>query len=596
MGIKYKGIVVFFLQWACITLSQDWLPVVNRGGREYFTLELKEGMSFLTLVNSSSIPLDTLLKDNPDIRHQTAPGTIIYIRAERSDVKYSVVSGDTPFRIAKQFDVSLEALYASNPKLENEALKVGQIVFIHKGLIRQKKEAFDPPKITEAKINSTPDDIVLRGFEFGDSILFYKVRSGETLSEIAKRFFTKSNKLRELNKLKGDKLKVGTTLKIPIIEDDILPLQHSIKSIELATNSKIENGPLEDANNFPPTKVDFFKIGVFLSFGMDTINYPLKGLPKMAMEFYMGAKMAIDSLDRMGCKGEVRFFDYCSSKEQIANLISSGTLDDYHVLIGPVQMEAGQLLEPFCEERNIAYVYQGMSLPKIKSRKSNVFYVHTEMIPQLEKLSRLAQDAASSNQVIFYQTNLPSDTARERNFLAKYNQLAENGNNRIICADFTTLKGLLNSGKQNVVICVSLDKQKVLELTSTTIKNKTAVKLVGLKEWTDWKELNGTLKNESDFFYYSTSCLDYSNPSVKQFHKEFRSIYNVDLSKFSLFGFDVILGFAGRITECATSMPYHGLFIKFDYPENSNIPTRYNYGLSLCRFKNFKQIKDAKFN
>jgi len=595
MGIKYNCIVVFFLNWACTSLSQGWLPVENRGGRAYFVIELQEGMSVLSLVNSSAIPLDTFLKDNPKLGSQSALGTKIFIRAKRGDLAYKVLPGDTPFRIAKQFDIALDSLYSSNPRIQNTALKVGQSLQIRKGLIRLGRDAFETPKsFTEEKVPANKD-INERSFEFEDSILFYKVRSGENLSELAKRFFIKISELKTLNALKSNTLQAGTTLKIPINKEVFLPVQHDVQAIQLANPMHTVNEANELSSSPAFQKLEYFKIGVFLPFGFDTLRFPLKGLSKMAMEFYMGAKMAVDSLEGLGCKGEVRYFDYCSGRDKIEDLISSGTLDDYNVLIGPMHNEDAILLTQYCEEKNIAMVYQGMNLPKIKSLKSNIYYVHTEMTLQLEKLSSLALEAARTNQVVFYRTNLPSDTARERYFLERYNQLSFNNHDRIISADLTTLKGLLGSGNQNVVISVSLDKQKVLELNSLALKNKTSVKLLGLKEWTDWKEINATINNESDFFYFSTSCLDYSNPSVKKFHKVFRAIYNSDLTKFSLFGFDVILGFAGSVSTCSSSLPYKGLFVKFDYPENKNTPTSFNNGLVLCRFKNFKQIKDAKF-
>jgi LysM repeat protein len=43
----------------------------------------------------------------------------------------------------------------------------------------------------------------------------YKVKSGDTLSEIAEKFHVPLSKLKKANNLRSDKIKIGQTLKIP---------------------------------------------------------------------------------------------------------------------------------------------------------------------------------------------------------------------------------------------------------------------------------------------------------------------------------------------------------------------------------------------
>ena len=114
--------------------------------------------------------------------------------------EYTVVAGDTPAGIVKKFNnqFKLQALLDANPKLKPTAMHPGDKLVLPPASVR----APGTPAPTPSAALQTANDE-------------YKVKSGENLTTIAAAHGTTVKKLRDLNNLKTDFLKVGQVLKLP---------------------------------------------------------------------------------------------------------------------------------------------------------------------------------------------------------------------------------------------------------------------------------------------------------------------------------------------------------------------------------------------
>jgi LysM repeat protein len=110
---------------------------------------------------------------------------------------YVVVSGDTLAKIAKAHGVTVKALEAANPGVEPKKLKIKQKLTI---------PGASPAADTGSAAAAAP------GSAGGES---YAVKSGDTLSKIAKRHGVSLKALKAANNLTTDHIKVGDKLVIP---------------------------------------------------------------------------------------------------------------------------------------------------------------------------------------------------------------------------------------------------------------------------------------------------------------------------------------------------------------------------------------------
>jgi LysM repeat protein len=117
---------------------------------------------------------------------------------EAAGTEYVVVKGDSLWKIAKKNGVTVKAIEAANPGIDPARLKVGQKISI--------PAASSAP---ESATGVTGSASAAPGQEI------YIVKSGDTLSKIAKSYGTTIKAIESENGLSTTRIKVGEKLKIP---------------------------------------------------------------------------------------------------------------------------------------------------------------------------------------------------------------------------------------------------------------------------------------------------------------------------------------------------------------------------------------------
>jgi LysM repeat protein len=113
---------------------------------------------------------------------------------------YAVVNGDSFYKIAKVNGISVRALADANPGVDSARLKIGQILQVPAS--EASPTATSAPSTGLASTISRPE-------------VLYVVKSGDTLSSIAKAQGTTVKSLKAANGLSGDRILAGAELKIP---------------------------------------------------------------------------------------------------------------------------------------------------------------------------------------------------------------------------------------------------------------------------------------------------------------------------------------------------------------------------------------------
>lgn len=120
--------------------------------------------------------------------------------------EYTVVKGDSPARIAKANGVSLNALMAANPGLVPSKLKIGQKIAI------PAPAAGAAPAIKSPTPGTATDAAPAAPSATGGT---HVVKTGDTLTKIAKQHGVTVAQLRAANGMKTNRLLVGQKLKVP---------------------------------------------------------------------------------------------------------------------------------------------------------------------------------------------------------------------------------------------------------------------------------------------------------------------------------------------------------------------------------------------
>lgn len=133
----------------------------------------------------------------PDTTTTSAPPTTPRTPATR---EHTIVAGDTFSELAKRYDVTVKAIQDANPDADARRLQIGQVLNI-------------PVPTASASVSGTPEASPGRQPDSAERI--YVVKSGDTLTAIAREHNTTVRALRSVNNLETDRIRVGQKLKLP---------------------------------------------------------------------------------------------------------------------------------------------------------------------------------------------------------------------------------------------------------------------------------------------------------------------------------------------------------------------------------------------
>jgi LysM repeat protein len=179
------------------------------------------------------------------------------IASQNPDKTHEVLPKETLYGIAKQLKFSIEDLYKSNPNLEKEGLKIGQIINIPQTALDNFADTKTTSKPIEVKMSNyskkeTPKQevVVLPKVEENISIptegIDHEVLPRESLYSIAKKYGIKLADLQKANPiLENTSLKVGQKIIVPVKSDAVSSSVAEKKEVVLLPKVAVEEKKLE---------------------------------------------------------------------------------------------------------------------------------------------------------------------------------------------------------------------------------------------------------------------------------------------------------------------------------------------------------------
>lgn len=203
--------------------SHYGFDVVLEAPLEHETLRLDRSVNLENLAGGAALPLEDLRVLNPELRSLVTPhqpegydlkvpvGTLETVRvafaasptAKPPEYRTAVArKGDTLKRIARRYGVPISAVASANALSTRSRVSRGQEILI-------------PSKVAAAKKKGQSASATASAGKAAGSHKNYKVRTGDTLYQIALRHGTTVAKILAINGLGGGVIKPGDRLKIP---------------------------------------------------------------------------------------------------------------------------------------------------------------------------------------------------------------------------------------------------------------------------------------------------------------------------------------------------------------------------------------------
>jgi len=228
--------------------SQYGMNIVPIESPSYETVTLASAVDLRRVAEWAGTPVQTIQELNPELRRWTTPlratdyelkvpeGTAEVINARMLEVaaddlaplnRHTVKKGETLLSISKKLKVSRADLAEANYLSSKATLKTGQQLIIPRAptlLLAANTETTSPVVDTPAVASATavPDAVPAkasarpapRRVETAPEKVIYRVRRGDTLFSIAKRYDTTVQELKEWNRLRSHAIKIGQRLTI----------------------------------------------------------------------------------------------------------------------------------------------------------------------------------------------------------------------------------------------------------------------------------------------------------------------------------------------------------------------------------------------
>src|SRR6056297_3845390 len=180
------------------------------------THTVEQGETLFSISRTYDVTVGDLRRWNRLQSDALSPGQEILVGPPRNDdsIIHTVEPGQTLFAISKLYDVTIAEIQSWN-NLESIQLSEGQELTIFQT---------SQPAETEAVQNSdtdtedTPRESIIRDREGARGTTYYTVKSGDTLTRIARLHDMTLDQLRELNNLQSDMLSIGQQLTVRDIQ------------------------------------------------------------------------------------------------------------------------------------------------------------------------------------------------------------------------------------------------------------------------------------------------------------------------------------------------------------------------------------------
>lgn len=601
----FLGLLICFL-FSAVSYSQEIGEEV-RNDTTFKVHVVEQGNTLYGLKQKYDTTIEAIINSNPGVEKGIQVGQKLYIPTAFNEAskpqakKHIVEQSETLFGISRKYNLTVDDLIEANPGVE-VGLEIGQELIIP-GKESTQVEDLSNEVIPEDTIKKDSISISYE-VQFDDSIVKYTVQRRETLYSISRRFMVSVEELSEVNEIKNNKIKPGQELIIPLKKE-------RIERVEVRNIHREDT--IKDSLQFKEVQIkEKYKVVMLLPFKIESNGKVLSGMldentrlnivTDIALDFLMGAEMALDSLENLGLTAEVVVYDTKGDEKVMASLIDEGRLENTDLIIGPFFPALVEVVSVWCKDNEVELIVPTSVPTKILMNNP---YVTTIVPSDLTMINAMASYMAlhHADDKIFIMKG-ESQTVQDRVELFKKTfklSLPEEFKSKelVVITSLGSSSGRDMARKvdidtANFFVCLSDDVKQVMQFVNTlnAAKNyssglkKADITIVGTKEWLDMSSLNNYYKNRFNFHFANSSCLDFMDSTTNEFIKEYRRVYEADPSKYAVHGFDVVLSQGARVL--LKKKRNNGLMNHFLVSHIGDNHGKENNGVFICKQSEFE--------
>lgn len=505
-------------------------------GKRYVVHAVQQGQTLFAISRAYAVPVDELLKANPDAKdglrlgqELLIPQAAIVKKEARTapdllkdgELKHTVAKKETLFGIARKYGLDINDLLDRNPELTS-GLREGMEVIIP---VRSSAASADPA-MRPAEPTHTVEHVV---------------QPGETLYSLGQRYGVRPEEIQRANNGLPEGLKAGAPILIP--------------QRGAAPEPKPE--PMEARPSGATHRIGFLlpfsaaRNDSVLEATANAANGPrFYEASRIAAQFWAGARMALDTLAAMGLNAEVEVIDVGDDARQWAKALKDPHLNGLDLAIGPFHRAAIEQLAR--AQPKLPIVCPVPQSNKVVLGLPNVSKAVPARSDQVRHAARYVAVKHARDNIIVLRPDIPAERDLQDLFITSINAALSGQSARLRDSvlvvkpsrrDIGDLAAKLDATRLNVIVVPSEDVEFVAaavgKLKSLVAKHQLVV--VGLESWLQLEPVAMADLDAIGFTFASGAFFDPADPAVQRFTAAYRARYSTDVDEYALLGYDVTL-------------------------------------------------------
>ncbi len=542
-------LTVLLLGLAPVASGQDY-PQRSIGGQDYYIYTVEPGNTLFGIARSFSIAVNDLKKANPGADQGLEIGQEVWVpinaidrrKARKSDIRtdgeylsHTVQRKETLFSIAKLYGVSTKDITDLNPDAA-QSLATGAVLSIPiQRSTTVKEEYLEPAK--------------------NDTFMVHQVQKGETLYSISKRYDLNTDSLLKFNTGLSETLSVGSWIVIPKYNESYAA---KIDSLAIANRKVTYDMPSGERSKYNLTLALPFDVQ-----NNDSIAHTLRHgrglgvISEIALEFYRGALLALDSLERMGFNAKVTVIDLSDDLVTARESTRRKEVNEAHLIIGPMHKGSLAVMSEM-SQKNKAYLVSPNSFSnEVFGDNPYLFRANASRETMLKYLANFVAINHRKHNVLMVSSESPKDWPERKLFKQYYNEALGTFPNSFRDSVASVTKKNFNA--DNAPTWLKKDTLNVLVLPTNELafisdfltrlitleRSGYRIQVYGLDQWLKFDNIEAEYKNRFNLRIVVPGYVDYSTEHVISFLEKYRAKYSTEPGPrgYGFQGFDLTMYF-----------------------------------------------------
>ncbi len=581
MGVINKIIIFAVLATlvsGCATAQN--FPEKTRNGTEFYIYTVEPGNTIYAISRLFSVSVGDLIEANPEAKEGLSIGQEIFVPIKKIDKKkarkseitvdgehviHTVQRKETLFSIAKQYGVEVNQVMELNPQAAT-SLGVGDLIKIPIVKSTKTKEIFLEPARN-------------------DTFVVHQVVKGETAYSLARQYEISVDSLNEAN---GDfklGMKPGQWIVIPKYKEGFVEQVNPIGLTDSLTLA------------YPTGEKAVYKIGMMLPFELshnDSLNQTLsKGedlyiLTEIALDFYRGALIALDSLKKIGLTADVFIYDVADDLVNVKEVLRKPEIKDLDIIFGPMHKTSIALVSD-ASKKNETYLVSPNSFSN-EVFEDNPFLIRA-MASRETMIRYLANFVAIQHQddnLLMVNSESPKDWPFRKLFIENYNKaigtFPNNFSDSLRSATISLTKPenaakWLKKDQLNVLVVPSNELAFVSDFMTrlSRVNPEYDIQVYGLENWIRYDNIEAQYKNRFKLRLILPNFVDYEDENTILFLEKYRGQYQMEPTQYGygFLGYDLIMFFGKILADEGLGFP-----AAFPTTEMKGVNASYRFGRS----------------